>query len=70
MTRFSISLQKKRELLETRLQKHEELEFELESNIKTLEKMRRVDQVEKSQAELAQQRLAIESVKEQLEELK
>lgn len=69
MSAFSIADQRKREILERRLAAHEELEFELESNIRTLEKMKRLDQIERAQSELAQQRLAIESVKEQLEQV-
>lgn len=68
--KFSLPISRKKELLEKRLQAHEESEFEIISSIKTMEKMKRLDQAEQAQTELAQQRLAIESVKEQIEELK
>lgn len=66
---FSIPIERKRERLTKKIEESEGLEFDIESNMRAVTDIKRLDRLESMSAELAIQKLITESFQKQLAEL-
>lgn len=66
---FSIPIERKRERLTKKIEESEGLEFDIESNMRAVTAIKRLDRLESMATELASQKLITESFQKQLSEL-